>query len=59
MEENFDVLDFELDADDMAAFEVLDDPSFSRIFDHHDLPTIEWMLGDLVKEQQLGGTTLY
>lgn len=59
MEENFDVFDFELDADDMAAFEALDDPSFKRVFDHHDLPTIKWMLGDLVKGQQLGGATLY
>lgn len=59
MEENFDVFGFELDADDLAAFEALDDPSFSRIFDHHDLPTIKWMLGDLVKGRQLGGATLY
>ena len=33
MEENFDVFDFELDADDLAAFKMLDDQSFPRIFD--------------------------
>lgn len=59
MEENFAVFDFALDADDMAAFRALDDLSFKRIFDHHDLPTIKWMLGDLVKKQQLGGAALY
>lgn len=59
MEENFDVFDFALDADDLAAFEALDDPSFPRIFDHFDVPTITWMLGDLVKKQQLGGGALY
>ena len=59
MEENFAVFDFALDADDMAAFRALDDLSFKRIFDHHDLPTIKWMLGDLVKKQQFGGAALY
>lgn len=58
MEENFNVFDFALDADDMAAFEALDDPSFNRIFDHHGLPAIKWMLRDLVKGQQLGGAAL-
>ena len=59
MAENFDVFDFELDAEDMAAFVALDNPSFARIFDHHDLPTVKWMLGDLVRKQQLGGAPLY
>ena len=59
MEENFDVFDFKLDAEDMAAFAALDDPSFPRIFDHFDVGVVGWMLGDLVKQQQLGGATLY
>ena len=59
MEENLDVFDFALDAGDMAAFAALEDPSFPRIFDHFDIPTVTWMLGDLVKQQQLGGATLY
>ena len=59
MEENFDVFDFTLDADDMAAFAALEDPSFPRIFDHFDVGTVRWMLGDLVKGQQLGGGPLY
>lgn len=58
MEENFDVFDFALDADDMAAFAALEDPAFPRIFDHFDVGVITWMLGDLVK-QQLNGGTLY
>lgn len=58
MEENFDVFDFTLDADDMAAFAALEDPAFPRIFDHFDVGVITWMLGDLVK-QQLNGGTLY
>lgn len=33
-------------------------PSFNRIFDHHGLPAIKWMLRDLVKGQQLGGAAL-
>jgi 2,5-diketo-D-gluconate reductase A len=59
MEENFDVFDFALDADDMTAFASLEDPSFPRIFDHFDAGVVGWMLGDLVKQQQLGGATLY
>nr|WP_300337425.1 aldo/keto reductase [Actinomyces sp.] len=59
MEENIDVLDFTLDAADLAAFEAMDDPSFPRIFDHFDPKIVRWLLGDLVKDQQLGGATLY
>ncbi len=59
MTENIDVFDFELDAQDMAAFAALEDPTFPRIFDHFDVDTVSWMLGDLVKTQQLGGATLY
>ena len=53
------MFDFELNADDMAAFAALEDPSFPRIFDHFDTGTVKWPLGDLVREQQLGGTSLY
>lgn len=59
MEENFDVLDFELSDAEMARFAALDDPSFPRIFDHTDPATIEWLLGEFVKKQQLDGGTLY
>ncbi|HIT51703.1 MAG TPA: aldo/keto reductase [Candidatus Aveggerthella excrementigallinarum] len=59
MEENFNVFDFVLDEEDMRAFASLEDPSFPRIFDHFDVGVVGWMLGDLVKEQQLGGGTLY
>ena len=59
MEENFAVFDFELDEEDMAAFAVLDDGSFPRIFDHYDPKTVAWLLGDYVKRDQLGGGTLY
>ena len=59
MEENFDVFDFSLDEEDMAAFAALDDGSFPRIFDHYDPKTVAWMLGDYVKKNQLGGGTLY
>lgn len=59
MEENFDVFDFTLDAEDLAAFAALEDPSFPPIFDHFDLSTVKWLLGDLVCRQQLGGATLY
>ena len=59
MEENIDVMDFMLDAEDLAAFETLNDPSFPRIFDHYDPEIVRWLLGDLVKDQQLGGSTLY
>lgn len=59
MEENFDVFDFELDDDDMTKFATLEDPSLPKIFDHFDTATVKWMLGDLVREQQLGGQPLY
>lgn len=59
MEENSDVFGFELDEQDMAAFAALEDPGFLRIFDHFDVGTVRWMLGELVKGQQLGGGTLY
>ena len=59
MEENFDVFDFCLDEEDMAAFAALDDGSFPRIFDHYDPKTVAWLLGDYVKRDQLGGGTLY
>lgn len=59
MAENYDVFDFELDADDMAAFAALEDPAFPRIFDHFDLDTVKWLLGDLVRDQQLQGANLY
>ena len=59
MEENFDVFDFSLDEEDMAAFAALDDGSFPRIFDHYDPKTVAWLLGDYVKKNQLGGGTLY
>ena len=59
MEENFNVFDFELDAEDMAAFAGIEDPAFPRIFDHFDVSTVKWMLGELVKKTQLDGGTLY
>lgn len=59
MRENIDVFDFELDAQDMAAFAELDDPGFPPIFDHFDVQTVKWLLGDLVKQQQLDGGSLY
>ena len=59
MAENYDVFDFELDADDMAAFAALEDPAFPRIFDHFDLDTVKWLLGDLARDQQLQGASLY
>lgn len=59
MEENFDVFDFALDDEDMAKFAALNDPAFPRIFDHFDVGTVKWMLGDLVRKQQLAGAPLY
>ncbi len=59
MEENFDVFDFTLDAQDLAAFATVEDPALPRIFDHFDVSTVRWMLEELVKKTQLGGGTLY
>lgn len=59
MEENFDVFDFELDAEDMQNYTSVEDPTFPKIFDHFDTNVVSWMLGELVKKQQLGGATLY
>ncbi|WP_315583137.1 aldo/keto reductase [Actinomyces viscosus] len=59
MEENFDVFDFELGPQDMAAFTALDDGSLPRIFDHYDPKTVMWLLRDYVKNAQLDGGTLY
>lgn len=59
MEENVDVLDFELSDAEMARFAALDDPSFPPIFDHLDPATAEWLLGEFVKKDQLDGGTLY
>lgn len=59
MEQNFDVFDFELDADDLVAFAALDDGSLPRIFDHFDPATVKMLLGSFVKEAQLAGGTLY
>lgn len=59
MEQNLDVFDFALTDEDLAQVAALEDPSFPRIFDHFDVATIKWLLGDLVRQQQLGGATLY
>ncbi len=59
MAENFDVFDFELDAEDTAAFAALDDGTLPRIFDHYDPKVVGWLVRDLVRTQQLGGGTLY
>lgn len=59
MVEKLDVLDFTLDAEDMAAFASLDDPAFPRIFDHTDAGIIQWLLGERVRKQELGGAALY
>lgn len=56
MEENFDVLDFELDASDMERFASLDDDAVPRIFDHFDTATVKWLL-NMVKGQ--AGGALY
>ena len=58
MAENLDVFDFELDAEDRAAFATLDG-GLPRIFDHTDTATVKWLLNDFVKAQQLDGGTLY
>lgn len=59
MEENFDVFDFELTQDEMDRIAALEDPTFPRIFDHFDVGTVQWLLKDLVRDQQLGGAALY
>ncbi|AYD89117.1 aldo/keto reductase [Actinomyces lilanjuaniae] len=59
MEENFDVLDFELTEADLEAFSALDDGSFPRIFDHYDPKVVGWLLRDYVRKDQLGGEALY
>lgn len=59
MAENSDVFDFELDAEDMAAFAALDDGTLPRIFAHYDPKVVGWLVRDLVRTQQLGGGTLY
>lgn len=59
MEENFDVFDFTLSADDLATFATVEDPSFAPIFDHYDVGTVRWLLENLVATQQLGGEKLY
>ena len=59
MEENFDVFDFELNAEDLATFSALDDGSLPRIFDHYNPKAVTWMLRDYVKKNQLDGGTLY
>lgn len=59
MEENFDVFDFELTYEDLEKFTSLEDPAFPPIFDHFDVNVVGWMLGELVKKQQLQGASLY
>ena len=59
MEQNFDVFDFELTAEDMAEFATLEDPSIPCIFDHYDPATVKYLLGEFVKKNQLNGGTLY
>lgn len=44
MEQNFDVFDFALGDDEMAAIAALD-TGRSAFFDHHDPATIEWLSG--------------
>lgn len=53
MAENFDVLDFELDAEDMAAFRSLEDGSFDPIFDHNDIERAGGLLSYITS--QIGG----
>lgn len=40
MEENFDVFDFELTAEDLEKFASLEDPAFPPIFDHFDVNVV-------------------
>lgn len=59
MEENFNVLDFELSAEELAAFRALDDGSFPRIFDHRDPKMIGWLVSERIKKAGLAGGHLY
>jgi diketogulonate reductase-like aldo/keto reductase len=43
MEQNFNVFDFELSADDMAKIEALDTGK-SLFFSHYDPQTVEWFM---------------
>jgi diketogulonate reductase-like aldo/keto reductase len=43
MEQNFNVFDFELSADDMAKIEALDTGE-SLFFSHYDPQTVEWFM---------------
>ncbi|OZG69333.1 aldo/keto reductase [Bifidobacterium eulemuris] len=49
MVENFDVFDFHLDSDDMAAFAGLEDPDFPRIFDHLNVETVSNLYANYIK----------
>ncbi len=46
MEQNFNIFDFELDADDMTKIETLDGGE-SLFFSHHDPKTVEWFMSIL------------
>lgn len=46
MQQNFDIFDFELSADDMAAIEALDGGE-SLFFSHYDPATVEWFMSIL------------
>ncbi|MDO4242454.1 MAG: aldo/keto reductase [Actinomyces sp.] len=59
MEENIDVVDFELDEEDMAAFAALDDSSFPPIFDHRDPQMIAWLVSERVRKADPSGAALY
>lgn len=59
MEENIDVFDFELDAADMDTFATLHNDATPRIFDHHSLESMRWLLADFVKKDGLNGGALY
>lgn len=59
MEENFDVLDFELTDEELATFRGLDDGTFPRIFDHRNPETIGWLITERIKKAGLGGGHLY
>lgn len=46
MQENFDLFDFMLRAEDMAAIEALDSGE-SLFFSHYDTKTVEWFMSIL------------